>query len=56
MKNWMARLVTETEGQDLMEYALLASLLSIVSVVTLMVLGPAIAQVWPRFEAIFSSV
>jgi len=34
------------EGQDLVEYALLAALLSIVSIVTLQVLGPKIAATW----------
>jgi len=42
LKNFIAR----EEGQDLVEYALLAALLSIVSIVTLQVLGPKIANTW----------
>ncbi len=42
LKNFIAR----EEGQDLVEYALLAALLSIVSIATLQVLGPKIANTW----------
>jgi Flp pilus assembly pilin Flp len=42
LKNFIVR----EEGQDLVEYALLAALLSIVSIVTLQTLGPTIAAVW----------
>ena len=47
LKNFIAR----EEGQDLVEYALLAALLSIVSIVTLQVLGPKIALVWSNIAA-----
>jgi Flp pilus assembly pilin Flp len=42
LKNFIVR----EEGQDLVEYALLAALLSIVSIVALQTLGPTIAAVW----------
>ncbi len=42
LKNFIVR----EEGQDLVEYALLAALLSIVSIVALQTLGPVIASVW----------
>jgi len=42
LKNFVAA----EEGQDLVEYALLAALLSIVSITTLKVLGPKIAATW----------
>lgn len=42
LKNFIVR----EEGQDLVEYALLAALLSIVSIAALNLLGPKIAQVW----------
>jgi len=42
LKNFIVR----EEGQDLVEYALLAALLSIVSIITLQTLGPTIASVW----------
>jgi pilus assembly protein Flp/PilA len=38
--------VAGEEGQDLVEYALLAALLSIVSIATLKILGPKIAAAW----------
>jgi Flp pilus assembly pilin Flp len=45
MRAFMNFVVAE-EGQDLVEYALLAALLSIVSIATLKVLGPKIAAAW----------
>ena len=42
LKNFVAR----EDGQDLVEYALLAALLSIVSIATLKALGPKIAATW----------
>jgi len=44
LKNFIVR----EDGQDLVEYALLAALLSIVSIAALNVLGPAIAAVWDQ--------
>lgn len=46
MKNLFVRFVREEEGQDLIEYALLAALISIVSIATLTPLGEAIAGAW----------
>jgi Flp pilus assembly pilin Flp len=42
IKNFVAR----EDGQDLVEYALLAALLSIVSIITLKALGAKIAANW----------
>jgi pilus assembly protein Flp/PilA len=42
--------VVSEEGQDLVEYALLAALLSIVSIATLKVLGPKIAATWTNIS------
>jgi pilus assembly protein Flp/PilA len=39
------------EGQDLVEYALLAALLSIVSIIALKALGGKIALVWSNISA-----
>jgi len=47
LKNFIAR----EEGQDLVEYALLAALLSIASIAALKVLGPKIAATWGKIEA-----
>jgi pilus assembly protein Flp/PilA len=44
--NALKNFIAQEDGQDLVEYALLAALLSIVSIVTLKVLGPKIAAVW----------
>ena len=51
MKALIRNLVVREEGQDLVEYALLAALLSIVSIAALTTLGPVIANVWQRIEA-----
>jgi len=42
----LKNLVAREEGQDLVEYALLAALLSIVSIATLQILGPKIRDTW----------
>ena len=39
------------DGQDLVEYALLAALLSIVSITALKTLGPKIALTWTNITA-----
>ena len=46
LKNFIVR----EEGQDLVEYALLAALLSIVSIAALQLLGPTIALVWGQIN------
>jgi pilus assembly protein Flp/PilA len=48
--NTLKNLVISEDGQDLVEYALLAALLSIVSIATLKVLGPKIAAVWTNIS------
>ena len=50
LKNFIVR----EEGQDLVEYALLAALLSIVSIAALQVLGPVIAAVWTEISGAIS--
>jgi len=52
LKNFIVR----EEGQDLVEYALLAALLSVVSIAALTTLGPVIANVWAQIEAAISGV
>ena len=42
MKNLMHRLITETEGQDLIEYALLAALIALAAITAMQNLGTAI--------------
>jgi pilus assembly protein Flp/PilA len=54
MKALIRNLVVREEGQDLVEYALLAALLSIVSITALLALGPTIANVWTQINAAIS--
>ena len=42
MKNFMRRLLAETEGQDLIEYALLAALIALAAITAMQNLGTAI--------------
>ena len=42
VKNLMRRLITETEGQDLIEYALLAALIALAAITAMTSLGVAI--------------
>jgi len=42
MKNLMLRLINDTEGQDLIEYALLAALIALAAIVAMRALGGAI--------------
>ena len=56
MKELLLNLVRREEGQDLVEYALLAALLSIVSIAALQVLGPVIANVWTQISTAISGV
>ncbi len=46
MTSFLNRLVRETEGQDLIEYALLASFISLVAVVAIINLGTGVNAVW----------
>jgi Flp pilus assembly pilin Flp len=48
--------IVAEEGQDLVEYALLAALLSIVSIIALQTLGPTIAAVWTTINGAISGV
>ena len=56
MKALLRNLFVQEEGQDLIEYALLAALLSIVSIAALQVLGPVIAAVWTNISGAISGV
>ena len=53
MKNVMKRLLTETEGQDLIEYALLAALIALAAITAMSNLGGAINS---KFNAVSSSL
>lgn len=53
MKNLLRQLFTETEGQDLIEYALLAALIALAAIVAMQALGGAINQ---KFSDVSSSL
>ncbi len=53
MKNVIKQLLTETEGQDLIEYALLAALIALAAITAMGSLGTAINQ---KFGAVSSSL
>ena len=53
MKNLFNRFVCEEQGQDLIEYALLAGLISLASVVAITALGTAIQS---KFNQVGASV
>jgi len=53
MKNLVVRFVREDAGQDLIEYALLAGLISLASVVAITALGTAIQG---KFTAVGAAV
>ena len=53
MKNLMLRLVNETEGQDLIEYALLAALIALAAIVAMQNLGTAINS---KFTSVSASL
>lgn len=46
MTSLMHRLLRETEGQDLIEYALLATFISLIAVITIVNLGTGVNAVW----------
>ena len=53
MKKLMLRLINETEGQDLIEYALLAALIALAAITAMTSLGGAINT---KFNSISSSL
>lgn len=51
MKNLFLRLVREDEGQDLIEYALLAGFISLVAVVAITNVGTGVNAVYGNVDA-----
>ena len=49
--NALKNFIAQEDGQDLVEYALLAALLSIVSIGALKILGPNISAQWDKISA-----
>ena len=52
---FLNRLVREEEGQDMVEYALILGLVSIVAVVAVTLTGTAIKQIWEAVQAAVES-
>ena len=48
MNNLMTRFVREEEGQDLIEYSLLAALIAVASIVAMTALGTQISELFGR--------
>ena len=53
MKNALARLLRDTEGQDLIEYALLAALIALAAITAMTSLGGAINS---KFDSVSTSL
>lgn len=47
----MKKLVRNSKGQDMVEYALLASFISIVAIATLRLIGPLILAIYNAIQA-----
>jgi pilus assembly protein Flp/PilA len=50
MKNPFARFIKEEEGQDLIEYALLAGFISLAATAVLVIIGPNLATLYTRMN------
>jgi pilus assembly protein Flp/PilA len=51
MKNLLVRFVREDEGQDLIEYALLAAFISLAAVLAIQQLGSSVNNVYTKVSA-----
>ena len=51
MKNFMMSLMRDEQGQDLIEYALLAGLISIVCVLAITAAGSKVSVLWGKVSA-----
>ena len=48
--NYLHRFVREEDGQDMVEYALLAAFISIVAIATLRLIGPLVDAIYVRVQ------
>ena len=55
MKNLIVRFVREDEGQDLIEYALLAAFISLAAVAAISQLGTAVNNVYTKVSSTLES-
>lgn len=56
MKNLLKRLIQEEAGQDVIEYALLASGISIAAIVTVKLIGPAVDAIYVRINTAIGTI
>ncbi len=54
--NFLRRMWKEDEGQDLVEYALLAGLIALVAVVAITAAGVSVNSIWTRIQAALAAV
>ena len=52
--NMLRRFVREEDGQDMVEYALLASFISIVAIATLRLIGPLVNAIYRRIQTVLT--
>ncbi|HMB68717.1 MAG TPA: Flp family type IVb pilin [bacterium] len=50
MMNTLKRFIREDDGQDMIEYALLASFISIVAIVALRAIGPLVNTIYTNIQ------
>ena len=48
---FFSRLIHEEDGQDMVEYALLAAFISIVAIITIRNIGPLVNAIYVRVQA-----
>ena len=48
---FLSRLIREEQGQDMVEYALLAAFISIVAIVTIRNIGPLVDAIYQNVQA-----
>jgi pilus assembly protein Flp/PilA len=56
MKKLIARWVKDDEGQDLIEYALLAGFISLVCIIAITLLGTNLNAVWQGLAALVGGI
>ena len=55
MKNLFARFIKEEEGQDLIEYALLAAFIAVASILVIQAIGSSVNGIFGRVQTALAS-
>ncbi|HET6350260.1 MAG TPA: Flp family type IVb pilin [Candidatus Krumholzibacteria bacterium] len=53
--NYIRRFVRDEQGQDMVEYALLAAFISIVAIAILQAIGPLVSAIYTRIQNALAS-